>query len=545
MLALVIALSSLIAVDSTFAANIDSSGPNAVAPQELIDKARVSGSVRVIVQLAESVQPEGRLANIRAKRQQRRQIAAAQSGLLSELTGTNHRVLSRYQTIPFVALEATPSTLQALERSSKVVSVQEDGINYTTLYDSIPIVQADQAWAAGFDGSGQAIVIIDTGVDSGHPFLAGKVVAEACFSQQNCPDGSSAQTGLGSGVPCIGDCDHGTHVAGIAAGTGPNFSGVAKGADLISIRVFTVFPDGSVLAFDSHIIQALDHVALLNDTMTIASANMSLGSAVFSNQAQCDNANQAELAAMGNLRSLGIVTAVASGNNGDKNGITAPGCVSTAVSVGSTTKSDSVSSFSNSASFLDLLAPGQSIQSSIPGTGFAFFSGTSMAAPHVAGAWAILKQNNPTASVDFILDSLTTTGKKITDVNGITTPRIQVFDALGGPVVIPSPSPRGRVYEVTVTRPNGEVSADCYRFGDDNTFSVDTVGTGGWREFFVGPQLSFWGATAAQGLSNRTTVFGLTFLADGDVLRSRGRNGLGEVISISGFENPGCSVPVT
>jgi hypothetical protein len=122
---------------------------------------------------------------------------------------------------------------------------------------------------------------------------------------------------------------------------------------------------------------------------------------------------------------------IAAGNNGATNGISAPGCISSAISVGSTTKSDTISSFSNSASFLSVLAPGSSILSSVPGGGFAVFSGTSMATPHVAGAWAIVKQKSPQASVATVLDALVTTGALLTDPrNGITKPRIDVAGAV-------------------------------------------------------------------------------------------------------------------
>jgi subtilisin family serine protease len=111
-------------------------------------------------------------------------------------------------------------------------------------------------WANGFTGSGQVVAVLDTGVDSAHPFLAGKVVEEACFTSNrvagsgNCPNGTSTQTGPGSGVPCTyapSGCRHGTHVAGIAAGRGSTFSGVAKDANVMSVQVFSRFT-GSICA---------------------------------------------------------------------------------------------------------------------------------------------------------------------------------------------------------------------------------------------------------------------------------------------------------
>ena len=101
--------------------------------------------------------------------------------------------------------------------------------------------------------------------------------------------------------------------------------------------------------------------------------NLSLGGGKYS--ANCDS--EPEKPAIDNLRSAGIATVVASGNDGYRDSISAPACISSAVSVGSTTDSDTVSSFANLASILSLLAPGSSINSSVPGGGFAVWSGTS------------------------------------------------------------------------------------------------------------------------------------------------------------------------
>lgn len=268
-------------------------------------------------------------------------------------------------------------------------------------------------WANGFTGSGQVVAVLDTGVDSAHPFLSGKVVEEACYTSNrvagsgNCPNGTSTQTGAGSGVNCTyaaSGCRHGTHVAGIAAGRGSTFSGVAKDANIMAVQVFSRFTgtncsgageDPCTLSYTSDQLAGLERVYALRSTRTFSSVNMSIGGGQFFGNCDTDPRK----ATIDNLRSAGIATVIASGNNGFTNSMSAPGCISSAVSVGSTTKSDTLSSFSNSASFLSLLAPGESINSSVPGGGFAVFNGTSMATPHVAGAWALLKQNTPSASV--------------------------------------------------------------------------------------------------------------------------------------------------
>ncbi|MGX2038787.1 S8 family peptidase [Methylocaldum sp. MU1018] len=414
-----------------------------VVPAEIAAKAQTEGVVQVIVQLDTTTAPEGDLPNQQTVREQRQDIAATQAEVLASLAGTDYQIIRKYSTIPFLALKAGPDALAELEQSVHVVSVTEDGLNAPSLGQSVHLVQADHTTNLGFDGTGMAIAVLDTGVDSGHFFLANKVVSEACFSvNRSCPNGNMTQIGPGAGAPCTysPDCRHGTHVAGIAAGrtddcyipnqNTPPTCGVASGASLIAIQVFSNV-GGRPGAFDSDLMAALERVYMLRNSFQIASVNMSLGGGGFTNQAACDLAKAGIKAAIDNLRSARIATVIASGNDGFTNAISAPGCISTAVSVGSTTKADAISAFSNSAAFLSLLAPGQGIVSSVPGGGFDSLSGTSMATPHVAGAWAILKQLSPAATVPVVLNTLRATGLPITDArNGITTPRIRIFNAL-------------------------------------------------------------------------------------------------------------------
>jgi hypothetical protein len=225
-------------------------------------------------------------------------------------------------------------------------------------------------------------------------------------------------------------------VAGIAAGRGSTFSGIARDAKLIAINVFSRFTgsancagageDPCTKSFTSDQIKGLERVLALSSTMRIASVNMSLGGG--SSTTNCDT--DPRKAAIDNLRAAGIATVIASGNDGSTNAVGFPACISSAITVGSTTKSDTMSSFSNSSPLVELLAPGSSINSSVPGGGFAVFNGTSMATPHVAGAWADLKEVSPSASVSTILSALQSTGKPITDArNGVTKPRIRVLTA--------------------------------------------------------------------------------------------------------------------
>src|SRR5262249_37981088 len=202
-------------------------------------------------------------------------------------------------------------------------------------------------------------------------------------------------------------------------GGGVAFSGVAKGAQIMAVQVFSQFTNSSdcggsapcVLAWTSDIIAGLEQVYSLRSARNFSSANLSLGGSSFT--APCDSDPTKSI--IDNLRAVGIATVVAAGNDGFTNALSAPACISSAISVGATTKSDAVASFSNTASCLSLFAPGVSIYSSVMGGGFAFASGTSMATPHVTGAWAVLRQAAPSASVAQILSALQTTGVPLTD----------------------------------------------------------------------------------------------------------------------------------
>ncbi|MFD7678262.1 proprotein convertase P-domain-containing protein, partial [Streptomyces sp. NPDC060187] len=416
-------------------------------------------------------------ASLRAKTQGdgsvRVNVITKSRGDLDSAATAGRRAQS-FDKLPLVTLKVDKSGLDKLAANPRVVSVTEDIPVPPTLDQSVPLIGGDKAVAAGKTGSGTAIAILDTGIATKHPFLGSRVKTEACYSVNDdsygatslCPDGSTEQEGSGSANseagPCatMGDvCSHGTHVAGIAAGNGTGISGapirgVAPGADLIAIQVYSRFDSADycanvgppcVLSFTSSQIKALEKVSALKQAGTnVAAANLSLGAGSWTSECPSDPRK----AIIDTLLTQGVATVVAAGNNSYPNAVSAPGCVPSAVTVGATTKDDQLATFTNRGPLLDYFAPGTSIRSSVPGGDFGSMSGTSMAAPHVSGALAILRQAFPAESMPDLESRLTNAGKPITYTGG-STPRIDVGQAvLNGPEPEPVPDPKPRPTKV-------------------------------------------------------------------------------------------------
>ncbi len=375
--------------------------------------------------------------------------------VLATLPEWSYRVNRQYRFLPFVAMEVTPEALLELQWDQHIKSIYsnvpiplpdidfiengnaekgssdfetdsvEPHLNIPSMADTISLIGADRTWAQGYTGLGWYVAILDSGIRQTHEFFEGKNIVEACFSNANhCPNNQSEMFGAGSAAhhsSTYQGYDHGTHVAGTAAGRSPSgeLFGVAKDSDIIAVNVFSRFTaaqcDGSpcIRAYTSDVLAGLEYIYGLRNDYNIGAVNMSLGEGRHSTACNTDSRK----AATDLLRAANIPTAAATGNNYYCGSINAPACISSVLAVMASSKTDRDNSFSNwHASLADIFAPGASIRSATgdSDTSYGNWNGTSMATPHVSGGLTLLRQYRPQDSPAAHLTRLTERGPSIT-----------------------------------------------------------------------------------------------------------------------------------
>ncbi|MFE9439524.1 S8 family serine peptidase [Streptomyces sp. NPDC006602] len=327
----------------------------------------------------------------------------------------------------------TPELWDAVTNGDKTASgvahVWLDGVRKATLDKSVPQIGAPKAWAAGYNGKGVKIAVLDTGVDATHPDLKNQVIAAKNFSTS-----TNDKDHVG----------HGTHVASIAAGTGAKsggkYKGVAPGASILAGKVLDDTGSGD----DSGILAGMEWAAEQGADVV----NLSLGG---QDTPELDPL-EAEVNKLSDEK--GILFAIAAGNSGPES-VGSPGSADAALTVGAVDDKDKLAEFSSTGPRLgdgaikpDVTAPGVDITAaSAKGSlieqevgekpaGYLTISGTSMATPHVAGAAAILKQQHPDWTYAELKGALTASAK-----GGKYTPfqqgsgRIQVDKAIKQTVI--------------------------------------------------------------------------------------------------------------
>ena len=305
--------------------------------------------------------------------------------IASELATTfRGRITNVYQhALNGFAVNMSEADAEALSNDFRVKFVEEDGVMTADATQSNPpwgLDRIDQRnrplnaiYTFNWTGSGVRVYVIDTGIRTAHTQFGGR--ASNVFDAFG-----------GNGQDCNG---HGTHVAGTVGGS---TYGVAKSSLPRGVRVLNCSGSGST----SGVISGVDWVR--QNHIAPAVANMSLGG----------GASSALDTAVNNLHNANVTIAVAAGNSNTDACTQSPARAANAITTGSTTQSDARSSFSNFGTCVDIFAPGSGILSAwwTSNTATATLSGTSMASPHVAGAAALYKQANPSASSSTIRNAL-------------------------------------------------------------------------------------------------------------------------------------------
>lgn len=290
-----------------------------------------------------------------------------------------------YHLRPFAAMQATPEAIQQLESDPDVVKIYQDLPVHAILDTGLPIVQVPRLWQEGLGGAGVRIAIVDTGIDPAHPDFEGRIAAMTDLTGEGPVDGNG----------------HGTHCAGIAAGSGAasdgKYRGVAPAATLYSAKVLRSDGQGMTSDVMAGVEWAVDQgVQIIS--LSLGSAGSSDGTDALSEL--CDAAVE-----------QGIMVCVAAGNEGPGSyTIGSPGASRQALTVGASTDTDEIASFSSRGPTADgrlkpdIVCPGVNIiaprakgtaMGTIVNDSYTAASGTSMATPLAAGICALLLEAEP------------------------------------------------------------------------------------------------------------------------------------------------------
>ncbi len=386
------------------------------------------------------------------------EVRKSQDLTLSKLTEKDLRLTHRYTSINGFAGIISKSGFEKLLNDENIREIYLDREIKAFLTESRPLINANNVESLGINGSGVTVCVLDTGIDYTHPALGGCTTSQ--FLSGNCNKVIGGIDLCNGNTfppeppihPCSGPGDlnpmdengHGTHVAGIVASTNNTYRGIAPGAKLFAVKVLNESGAGT---FGS-VAAGINWCRVTANIFNIKVITMSLGASYTTCPTSINTAIQ-------DAYNAGIFLDAASGNNALTNIISYPACAPGVTSVGATydanlgtmvwqsctdnnAQTDNITCFTNRNINLDLLAPGSVITSTtssqgnycdaLSPTGFGECSGTSMAAPHVAGVAALLKQVNPSLNPLQIENILKNTGIPIYDLS--TNSTFKRIDAL-------------------------------------------------------------------------------------------------------------------
>jgi subtilisin family serine protease len=410
-------------------------------PRLLLERLRAGDSQEVIAEF-DSASVEDEAEAMRAQRgipHHDRDILEFKAGrfrrikdaVLQRLANTGIDVLRDYSHLPMAFLRVrSGAAFERLLGSPGVAAVFENTPVFLHLAQSLPLVEQPQAISLYGGGAGTTVAVLDTGVNYTLPAFGSctspgvpsgcKVVAAADVNDSGTNDNQ------------LDDNGHGTNVAGIVLGVAPD-------AKIAAIDVF----DASTT--DADILAGIDWAIDNQEAYNIVAINMSLGNGLKYSAPCSSQSTNPYVTPVNTARAAGILPVASSGNEAFTDGISRPACTPGVVSVGavydanvgsrswtactdSTTAADKVTCFSNSASFLTMLAPGALITAA-----GSTYGGTSQAAPHAAGAAAVLRASYPGETLDETVARMTGSGAPVTDPrNGIMKQRLNLLAAAGG-----------------------------------------------------------------------------------------------------------------
>jgi len=284
-------------------------------------------------------------------------------------------------------------------------------------------INAQSVWDQGFTGEGTTVAIIDQGVNLNHPYFVGQIIDGYCFveatSSFRCPNGSLEQSGVeAASQRKIGSQfsteDHGNMVAGIVAGNPTNEApgGIAPGSDILMANVDLTL---------SGILAGLRYVDQRKEELNIVALSMSWGgyfTEIPREWLRCDtNPELQQMAAvLSSLRKGGVIPFASAGNTPTLDIATSlfPSCLKDAVAVGSVNQANDVSWYVTMSDKVEIVAPDYTISANT--FSYARSSGTSAAAPLVAGSYALLRQAFPNHGAEQVLSAIKASGKPINDV---------------------------------------------------------------------------------------------------------------------------------
>ncbi len=342
----------------------------------------------------------------------------------------------KYSNINAFSGKITKQGLEKLRNDPNVENIYIDKKFSIALDNSIPQINADDVWqiqvnSTNITGLGQTVCIVDTGVDYNHSDLGNGWGNKVIGGYRSLNNGADQQECSQNPSACFDDEGHGTHVAGIISSDNNMYKGVAPDAKIVAAKVL----DSSGSGWASDIIAGIDWCIDNASIFNISVISISIGDKTAHNT-YCNNDIIAPI--INTAVGKNITVMISSGNCEGvscTSGVSSPACVENATAIGAVNGADAIG-YQRGALF-ELLAPGLSIHSTQLNGGFTDKSGTSMAAPHAAGAAALLQQfnklqNGNSLTPAQIKETLNDTGIIIDDSggSGYNFSRIDVYSAI-------------------------------------------------------------------------------------------------------------------